>query len=224
MTERLLIEAARGGDEAAFRALVAPHRGPLQRHCLRMLGSIHDAEDAMQEVMLRAWRALASFEGRCSLRSWLYRIATNICLTALDKRPVCTPLEGEEDLRDAEPNPTAAVYEQQEAAARALTVTLQHLPAKQRAALILRDVLGFRASEAALTLGTSVASVNSALQRARGIVVDCPEPDGSARLDDAVEGFVRALARGDVETLIGIAADTTLSTERSWAYSPLAAY
>ncbi len=105
-----------------------------------------------------------------------------------------------------------------------MTVTLQHLPAKQRAALILRDVLGFRASEAASTLGTSVASVNSALQRARGIVVDCPEPDGSEQLDDAVEGFVRALARGDVDTVIGIAADTTLSSERSWTYSPLAAY
>ena len=168
MTERLLIEAARGGDEAAFRALVAPHRGPLHGHCLRMLGSTHDAEDAMQEVMLRAWRALAGFEGRSSLRSWLYRIATNICLTALDKRPVCTPLEGEEDLRnDAEPNPTAAGYEQQEAAARALTVTLQRLPAKQRAALILRDVLGFRASEAASTLGTRRVGEQRAAARPR---------------------------------------------------------
>ena len=173
-------------------------------------------------------RARPRFEGRCSLRSWLYRIATNICLTALDKRPArALPLDGGARTQwplDAELNPTAAGYEQQEAAARALTVTLQHLPAKQRAALILRDVLGFRASEAASTLGTSVASVNSALQRARGIVVDCPEPDGSEQLDDAVEGFVRALARGDVETVIGIAADTTLSTERSWTYSPLAAY
>jgi len=191
--------------EAAFRALMEPHRGPLHGHCRRMLGSDHDAEDAMQEVMLRAWRALPSFEGRCSLRSWLYRIATNTCLTALDKRPArALPLEGDEEWPlDAELNPTAAGYEQQEAAAHALTVTLQHLPAKQRAALILRDVLGFRASEAASTLGTSVASVNSALQRARGIVVDCPEPE---QLDDAAEGFVRALARGDVDTMIGIAA------------------
>jgi len=212
--------------EATFRALMAPHRGPPHGHCRLMLGSDHDAEDAMQEVMLRAWRALPSFEGRCSLRSWLYRIATNACLTALDQRPArALPLEGDEEWPlDAELNPTAAGYEQQEAAARALTVTLQHLPAKQRAALILRDVLGFRASEAASTLGTSVASVNSALQRARGIVVDCPEPNSSEQLDDAVEGFVRALARGDVDTVIGIAADTTLSSERSWTYSPLAAY
>ena len=232
MTERLLIEAARGGDEAAFRELVAPLRVPLDAHCRRMLGSAHDAEDAMQDVMLRAWRALPTFEGRCSLRSWLYRIATNTCLTALDKRPArVVPLDCEvgEDVReqwplDAELNPTEAGYEQQEAAALALTVTLQQLPAKQRAALILRDVLGFRASEAASTLGTSVASVNSALQRARGIVHDCAAPAGSEHLDDAVEGCMRALARGDVDTLIGIAADTTLTAERSWSYSPLAAY
>ena len=156
---RDLVARGAGGamTEATFRALMAPHRGPLHGHCRRMLGSDHDAEDAMQEVMLRAWRALPSFEGRCSLRSWLYRIATNTCLTALDKRPArALPLEGDEEWPlDAELNPTAAGYEQQEAAARALTVTLQHLPAKQRAALILRDVLGFRASEAASTLGTS---------------------------------------------------------------------
>ena len=128
------------------------------------------------------------------------------------------PLEGEL-------NPTEAGYEQQEAAALAATVTLQQLPAKQRAALILRDVLGFPASEAASTLGTTVASVNSALQRAREIEFDRVEaPGGDEQLDDAVEGFVRALALGDVDTLIGIAADTTLSDERSWTYSPLAAY
>jgi RNA polymerase sigma-70 factor (ECF subfamily) len=233
MTERLLIEAACRGDEAAFQALVAPLRGPLHGHCLRMLGSAHDAEDAMQDVLLRAWRALPTFEGRSTLRSWLYRIATNACLTALEKRPArVIPLDdGGEDLDqrwplDAELNPTEAGYEQQETAALALTVTLRHLPAKQRAALILRDVLGFRASEAASTLGTTVASVNSALQRARAIVLEREEPSGSVgeQLDDAVEGCVRALARGDVDTLIGIAADPTLASERSWAYSPLAAY
>jgi RNA polymerase sigma-70 factor (ECF subfamily) len=235
MSERRLIEAARRGDEAAFQALVAPQRGPLHAHCQRMLGSAHDAEDAMQETMLRAWRALPTFEGRSSLNSWLYRIATNTCLTALAKRPQrVVPLHhevgdelGEEWPLDGEPNPTEADYERQEAAALAFTVTLQHLPAKQRAALILRDVLGYRASEAASTLGTTVASVNSALQRARGVVVDRAEPDGGVgdeRLDDAVEGCVRALARGDVDTLIGIAADTTPPAERSWSYSPLAAY
>jgi RNA polymerase sigma-70 factor (ECF subfamily) len=232
MNERRLIDAARRGDEAAFRALVAPHRGPLHAHCQRMLGSAHDAEDAMQEMMLRAWRSLPTFEGRSSLRSWLYRIATNTCLTALEKRPKgVLPFDSEEgeDLHELEGdlNPTEAGYEQQEAAALAFTVTLQHLPAKQRTALILRDVLGFPASEAASTLGTSVASVNSALQRARGIVHDRAEQGGrvgNEQLDDAVEGCMRALARGDVDTLIGIAADTTLSAERSWSFSPLAAY
>ena len=235
MKERRLIEAACRGDEAAFRALVAPLRGPLHAHCRRILGSAHDAEDAMQDVMLRAWRALPTFEGRSSLRSWLYRIATNTCLTALEKRPkrvLALDCEMGDDLHEQPPlegelNPTEAGYEQQEAAALAFTVTLQHLPAKQRAALILRDVLGFPASEAASTLGTSVASVNSALQRARAIVLDPAEQDrsvGNEQLDDAVEGFVRALARGDVDTLIGIAADATLSAERSWSYSPLAAY
>jgi RNA polymerase sigma-70 factor (ECF subfamily) len=226
MTERGLIGAACRGDEAAFRALVAPHRAPLHAHCQRMLGSAHDAEDAMQDVMLRAWRALPTFEGRSSLRSWLYRIATNTCLTALDKRPAQVPLEDEDghERHEGEPNPTEAHYERQEEAARALTITLQKLPAKQRAALILRDVLGFPASEAASTLGTSVASLNSALQRARGIVPGDVEPAGDERLGEAVEGCLRALAHGDVDALLGIAADNRLPAERSWSYSPLAVY
>ena len=228
MTEHLLIGAACRGDEAAFRALVAPHHGPLHAHCHRMLGSAHDAEDAMQEVMLRAWRALPTFGGRSSLRTWLYRIATNACLTALAKRPGQVPLEDEDSDEplplDGELNPTEAEYERQEAAARALTVTLQQLPAKQRAALLLRDVLGFPAGEAASTLGTSVASLNSALQRARGNVLDDVEPAGDDRLDDAVEGCLRALAHGDVDTLLGIASDGARPAERSWTYSPLAVY
>jgi RNA polymerase sigma-70 factor (ECF subfamily) len=231
MTERRLIDAACRGDEAAFQRLMAPLRGPLHAHCQRMLGSAHDADDAMQDVLLRAWRALPRFEGRSTLHSWLYRIATNICLTVLARRPKRVALEAElDDERGEYPsgdgeNPTAAGYEEQEAAALAFAVTLRRLPARQRAALILRDVLGFPADEAALILGTSVASVNSALQRARGSV--CAEPDAppaGERLDDAVRGFLAALARGDVETLIGIAADPALSAERSWSYSPVPAY
>ena len=235
MKERALIKAARRGDEAAFRALVDPLRGPLYAHCHRMLGSAQDAEDAVQDTLLRAWRALPTFEGRAALRSWLYQIATNTCLTALRKRPrQALPIDhapgDEPDDRlplHGEPNPTEAEYERQEAAALAMTATLHHLPANQRAALILRDVLGFPAREAASTLGTTVASVNSALQRARGTVVDGIEGDGrpvDARLHDAAEGCVRALARGDVETLIGIAADGRLSRERSWTYAPQPAY
>ena len=228
-----LLEAARGGDEAAFHALVAPHCGPLYSHCHRMLACPHDAEDALQETMLRAWRALPKFEGRSAFGSWLYRIASNVCLTALEQRPKRGGfLEDElgEDAHDhlsidADPNPTAAGYEQQEAATHALAATLHHLPANQRAALLLRDVLGFPAREAASALGTSVASLNSALQRARGNLAEGIRPARAGiGLDDAVEGFVGALARGDVETLVGIAADTTLSAERSWSYSPLPAY
>jgi RNA polymerase sigma-70 factor, ECF subfamily len=228
-----LLEAARRGDEEAFRTLLEPFRGPLHAHCSRMLGSAHDAEDAVQETMLRAWRALPTFEGRAPFRSWLYRIATNACLTALEKRParmLTVDDEAGADLElEGDSNPVEAEYETQEAATLAATVTLHHLPASQRAALILRDVLGFPAREAASTLGTSVASVNSALQRARVKVDDCSEHDGrpdvgNHELHAAAEGFMGALARGDVDTLIGIAADTTLSAERSWIYSPVPAY
>jgi RNA polymerase sigma-70 factor, ECF subfamily len=230
LDELPLLEAARRGDEEAFRVLMEPLRGPLYAHCYRMLGSAHDAEDAMQDAMLRAWRALPTFEGRASIRSWLYRIATNICLTALEKRPKqALPVEDELDADPADgANPIEVEYETQETATLALTFTLRHLPANQRAALILRDVLGFPASEAAATLGTTVASVNSALQRARGRIVDCTahasRSVGDDELHDAALGGVGALARGDVDTLIGIAADTTLSAERSWTYSPLPAY
>jgi RNA polymerase sigma-70 factor (ECF subfamily) len=225
-----LLEAARRGDEEAFRELLEPLRGALYAHCYRMLGSTHDAEDAMQDAMLRAWRALPTFEGRASIRSWLYRIATNICLTALEKRPTRVVPVGDELGADPvdDSNGIEAEYETQEAATLALTLTLRHLPANQRAALILRDVLGFRASEAATTLGTTVASVNSALQRARGKVVDCIDdasrPVAGDEIHDAAVGGVGALARGDVDALIGIAADTTLSAPRSWTYSPLPAY
>src|SRR5262245_37667385 len=167
-------------DEAAFRRLVEPHRGELHAHCYRMLGSVHDAEDALQEALLRAWRGLEGFEGRSSLRSWLYRIATNTCLDSIARRPkrvlpaeypaadpagvIGEPLVestwiepyadeaiGVEDGRAA----PEARYEQREAVELAFIAALQHLPGTQRAVLILRDVLGFSAKEAAEALDTT---------------------------------------------------------------------
>ena len=212
-----MIAAARRGDEEAFRLLIAPLRSQLHAQCWRMLASPHDAEDAVQESLLRAWRALPRFDGRAAFHTWLYRIAANVCLTALQKRTHSVPIDEEDE--PAAPDPG---YETQEAAAQATSAAL-HLPANQRAALILRDVLGFPGRDAASRLGTTPASVNSALQRARANLEE-REPVDDERLRDAVEGFVAAFQRGDVDTLIGIAADSTLSTERSWAYSAVPAY
>jgi RNA polymerase sigma-70 factor, ECF subfamily len=209
-----------------------------------MLTSVHDAEDAMQDVLLRAWRALGRYEGRAPLRSWLYKIATNVCLDAIEKRrkrdvPLDpSPANGQEDAaiqpslgRDREeqvgsPADGAAVieieYEHREAAARAFSLAL-HLPAKQRAVLILRDVLGFSARETASSLETTTAAVNSALQRARANLDDDLDPDrpqrfrrasGDRRTQLAVEQFMDALKRGDIDALVGIAADTTLRSIR----------
>jgi RNA polymerase sigma-70 factor (TIGR02960 family) len=187
-----LITRARAGDGDAFRELIEPHRRELHVHCYRMLGSLHDAEDALQDTLLAAWQAIAGFEGRASIRTWLYRIATNRCLNALrsaSRRPArawdnpqVEPPEptglGEvpwlepypdvllEDADDA-PSGPAARYEQTEAISLAFVTALQVLPARQRAVLVLRDVLGYRASEVADLLDSTVESVNSALKRAR---------------------------------------------------------
>ena len=237
-----LVDAARLGDGDAFRRLVEPLYGQLYGHCRRMLASAQDAEDAMQEVLFRAWRALATYEGRAPLRSWLYRIATNVCLDAIQQRPA-EVVSLDERLRQApaessaaEPDAGIAIltdYEHREAAGLALGVTLDRLPAKQRAVLILRDVLGFSARETASSLETTTTAVNSALQRARanldhGLERDrlqlSPRALGGRRLQDAVEGFVAALWRGYIDTLVGIAVDETLSDERSWPYSPAPVY
>ena len=207
-TDRLL-EAASSGNESAFAKLIDPFRGELHAHCYRMLGSVHDAEDALQETLLRAWRALARFEGRSSLRSWLYTIATNTCLNAIERRPKrvlpidygpasdphddlgLPPLESTWvdpypdqglGLEDGYAGPEAR-YELRESVELAFVAALQNLPANQRAALILREVLGFSANETAEALETSVASVNSALQRARKTVDDkLPEESQQATL------------------------------------------
>jgi RNA polymerase sigma-70 factor (TIGR02960 family) len=181
---------ARVGDEEAFRELIAPYRRELQLHCYRILGSLQDAEDVVQETLLAAWQALDRFEGRSSLRTWLYRIATNRCLNALrDKgrrpREVEPMVKPPEPTRHTEPtwlDPVpdtlldtvadtsagpAVRYEVKEAVALAFVTALQHLPPRQRVVLVLRDVLGFRAGEVAEMLETSEAAVKAALQRAR---------------------------------------------------------
>jgi RNA polymerase sigma-70 factor (ECF subfamily) len=235
--ERELLEASRGGDEGAFERLVDPYRGELHAHCYRMLGSVHDAEDALQETLLRAWRALSRFEGRSSLRSWLYRIATNASLTMIEKRPkrvlpidygpAADPHEGPGEpliesvwvepyaderfgMEDGLAGPEAR-YEQRESVELAFVAALQNLPANQRAVLILREVLGFSAKEAAETLDTTTASVNSALQRARAAVEDrLPEQTqqetvralGDDGLRKVVDDYVDAWQRADVEAVV----------------------
>jgi RNA polymerase sigma-70 factor (ECF subfamily) len=185
---------ARNGDDDAFNRLVAPLRRELHAHCYRMLGSTHDADDALQDALLRAWRGLAGFEGRSSLRSWLYTVATRTCLDAVEARgrralPVdIGPSSPRAVLADVPrhevawlgPYPEAELprarpdtrYEQREAVELAFVAALQHLPGNQRAALLLFEVLGFSAAEIAEVMATSTASVNSALQRARVIVAE----------------------------------------------------
>jgi RNA polymerase sigma-70 factor (ECF subfamily) len=245
-----LVEAARRGDEGAFRRLLDPLRGELYGHCYRMLASMHDAEDATQDVMFRAWRALALYEGRAPLRSWLHKIATNVCLDAIEKRQrravpldqasadeagLQPPSRHDQDLEPAGADDLAAgietEYEHREAAALALGIALD-LPAKQRSVLILREVLGFSARETASSLDTTVPAVNSALQRARanldeGVDPERPERSPSAsddgRFHDAVEHFMDALRRGDIDVLVGIAADPALSNKRPHTLTPLPA-
>src|ERR671936_198177 len=194
-SERQLLAAARAGDEDAFARLVAPYRVQLHAHCYRMLGSVPDAEDALQETLLHAWRGLPRFEARSSLRSWLYRIATNTCLRTIERRPkrvlpidyapAADPHDGLADpVNDPiwlEPYPDTALalqaqagpdarYDQREGVELAFIAALQHLPARQRAVLILRDVLGFSARETAAVLETTPVSIDSALQRAHKTV------------------------------------------------------
>jgi RNA polymerase sigma-70 factor, ECF subfamily len=252
--ERELLAAARERDQEAYRHLVEPHRAALHAHCYRMLGSVHDAEDALQDALLRAWRGLPRFEGRSSLRSWLYKIATNTCLNLIARRPSRTlPIDlgpatdAHEDPGEplvesvwVEPYPDErlgledgfaapeARYEQRESVELAFIAALQHLPATQRAVLILREVLGFSAREVAESLDTTVVSVNSALQRARKAVDErLPERSqqatlrslGDERIRELVERYVDAWERGDAAAVVAmLAQDATFSMPplQSW--------
>ena len=249
--EQELLAAARSGEEDAFRRLVEQHQSELHAHCYRMLGSVHDAEDALQEALLRAWRGLPKFEGRSSLRSWLYRIATNTCLDIIGRRPKrVLPIDyapasdphlgpGEPIVESVwvEPYPDErlgiedgyaapeARYEQRESIELAFVAALQHLPANQRAVLILREVLGYSAKEVASTLDTTVASVNSALQRARATVdTRLPEQSqqatlrtlGDEGLREVVGRYVDAWDRSDVDSVVAM-----LTEDASFSMPPL---
>src|SRR5438128_12566555 len=166
-----LLTAAAAGDEQAFVQLTAPLRRRLHAHCYRMLGSVHDADDALQETMLRAWRGIGRFEPRAELSSWLYRIATNVCLRMIEQRgrrsaAVDAHLQPYPDVL-LEPQTPEQEAERRETIGLAFVAAMQLLPPRQRATLVLRDVLGWSASEAADAVGISVAAANSALQRAR---------------------------------------------------------
>jgi len=241
------LERARGGDDQAFGEITDPYRSELQLHCYRILGSVQDAEDVLQETLLAAWRGLGQYEGRASLRTWLYRIATNRCLNVLrasGRRPRAEPagpdfLTAEPTRRGEplwlEPYPDAllegvpdagagpeARYEAKEAITLAFVTAVQHLPPRQRAVLVLRDVLGFRSSEVADMLDSSEASVNSALQRARATMADrlpgrererAPLPR-SARERDVVARFATAFAGNDIDAVVA------LLTEDAWFTMP----
>jgi RNA polymerase sigma-70 factor, ECF subfamily len=252
--ERELLERARGGSEDAFRDLVEPHRRELQAHCYRMLGSVYDAEDAVQDALLRAWRALPRFEPRHSLRAWLYKIATNVCLDTIAKRPKrvlppdyvpstdggqtagapavesvwVEPYPDEQlDVEDGYAAPEAR-YEQREGVELAFVAALQHLPPRQRAALILREVLGFSAKETADSLDTTPQSINSALQRARATVGErVPEQSqqktlralGDKQMRAIVERFSDALQRGDVSAVVSL-----LAKDAAWSMPPMSSW
>jgi RNA polymerase sigma-70 factor, ECF subfamily len=229
--------AGRPAEAAAFERLVGPHRAALQAHCYRMLGSAADAEDALQETLLRAWRALPRFEGRSALSSWLYRIATNVCLRMIERRPRrVLPLDAEAGGEPVwlEPYPDAALegpaspearYEQRESVELAFAAALQHLPPRQRAVLLLRDVLGFAPAEIADVLEASPASVYSALQRARAAVEErLPARSqqatlrtvGDAKLRTIVERYVKAWEAGDVASITAM-----LTADATFAMPPL---
>ena len=221
---------------------MSPLRRELHAHCYRMLGSAHDADDALQDALVRAWRKLGSFEGRSSLRTWMYTVATRTCLDLVDARgrralPVDLGPASERvvtgDVPVTEvawlgpyPDEPGARAEERESVELAFVAALQHLPGNQRAALVLFEVLGFSAAEIATTMDTSTASVNSALQRARKLVAE-KVPTASqqrtlreiddARLREVVHGYSSALERGDADALVAL-----LTEDVTWSMPPMA--
>ncbi|GAB2617519.1 sigma-70 family RNA polymerase sigma factor [Streptomyces capparidis] len=242
-----LLALARNGDGEAFRGLVEPHRRELQVHCYRILGSVQDAEDLLQETLLAAWRGIGGYQERASVRTWLYRIATNRCLNALragarrppeyaayqPEVPLPEPSRRRaepswlepypdgllDEIADRTPGPEAR-YEVRESVSLAFLTALQELPPRQRAVLVLRDVLGFRAAEVANMLDTTENAVTSALKRARGALArELPGPDReSAPLPDSprerriVDDFTRAFEAGDVDAVVALLTDDAYLT------------
>lgn len=227
-----------------FETSTAPLRAELMAHCYRMMGSVVDAEDQLQEAYLRAWRAFHDFDGRSSVRTWMYRIATNTCLTALTAASTrvlpsglggppgepTAPITPRDDVAWLEPLPDAVVWQgaaptpeerllARENVTLAWTAALQHLSPNQRAVLLLRDVMGFSAAEVAETLGTSAASVNSALQRGRATIGEgLDEPGEGADADTestAVSAFVDAFERHDFDAVVA-----TMSGDCRWQMPP----
>ncbi|EMD22033.1 sigma-70 family RNA polymerase sigma factor [Amycolatopsis azurea] len=247
-TEDPDVAEARNGDDAAFNRLVEPLRQELHAHCYRMLGSAHDADDALQDALLRAWRGLARFEGRSSMRTWLYTVATRTCLdtaAARGKRALPMDLGPSSERAVLEQVPVTEVawlgpypdgnlgpavpdvrYEQREAVELAFVAALQHLPGNQRAALLLFDVLGFSAAEIASMMDTSAAAVNSALQRARAIVAEKVPPPGGQRTPRKLEDArIRAIAADFASALDRGDADALvalLTEDVTWSMPPLA--
>jgi RNA polymerase sigma-70 factor, ECF subfamily len=252
--DRKLLERAQSGDDQAFQELVEPLRGELLAHCYRMLGSTHDAEDALQDAMLRAWRRLGTFDARGSLRGWVYKIATNTCLDVIGKRKRVLPqthgpktdphVEGPGkpltdtvwlepfpdetlDIEDGYASPEAR-FEQRESVELAFVAALQLLPARQRATLIMREVLGYSAKETAESLESTTASVNSALQRARK-AIDDNMPDatqqqtlrsiGDDRMREIVEAYMEAMERGDVNQVAEM-----LTEDAVWSMPPMSTW
>ena len=237
MTEQTLVRA-RAGDEDAFRELTDPYRGELQVHIYRIVGSVQDAEDLLQETLFAAWRGLEQFEARASIRAWLYRIATNRSLDALRasrRRPEAMRRMAEvpeptrrtepiwvepypdvllERIPDEAPGPEAR-YERKEATALAFIVGLQHLPPQQRAVLVLRDVLGYRAGEVAEILEASEASVHSLLRRARAAFESRLPAAGRERAPlpnsklerDLIGRFAEAVEAGEIDRMVALLTD-----------------